>query len=220
MHLWLEERRVCTNLCKFIHILSKRISRISFLDLIRICPKIPSKLNSFGLEVFRIDRFGLDVIELNRFGLITCERWDLCWSATLPWNIAGLLWVENHGACLWRWDRRKDRRSGWNGCERTCACCQCQMRQGMRHDTWMTIVLRTQRCAILNLEPRVFPWWNVIMLCNSVRAVFGCVLFTSLLLFFCLFCLFCFFCFFFSSSLFLFFSSVCPSDHHCLIECL
>ena len=34
------------------------------------------------------------------------------------------------------------------------ACGQCQVRQGMRHDTWMTIVLGTQRCAILNLEPR------------------------------------------------------------------
>ena len=51
--------------------------------------KIPVQLNSSGLEVFRLDRFGLDVFELNRLGLITCERWDLCWSATLPWTIAG-----------------------------------------------------------------------------------------------------------------------------------
>ena len=29
-------------------------------------------------------------------------------------------------------------------------------RQGMRHDTWMTIASGTRRCAILNLEPRVF----------------------------------------------------------------
>ena len=40
------------------------------------------------------------------------------------------------------------------------------------------LCLRTQRCAILSfaaLEPRVFAWWNVIMLCNSVRAVYcGC----------------------------------------------
>ena len=28
--------------------------------------------------------------------------------------------------------------------------------KGMRHDTWMTIVLWTQRCAFLELEPRVF----------------------------------------------------------------
>ena len=36
---------------------------------------------------------------------------------------------------------------------------QYQVRQGMRHDTWMTLVLGTQRCAILSfaaLEPRVF----------------------------------------------------------------
>ena len=36
---------------------------------------------------------------------------------------------------------------------------QCQVRQGVRHDTWMTIASRTQRCAILSLpalEPRVF----------------------------------------------------------------
>ena len=107
-----------------------------------------------------------------------CKRWDLCWSATLPWNIAGYVWVENHRACLWRRARRKDRRSGWNGWERTCACGQCQVRQGMRHDTWMTIVFGTQRCATLKLEPRVFAWWNVIILCNSVSAVLVGVLFT------------------------------------------
>ena len=43
--------------------------------------------------------------------------------------------------------------------ERTCDCGQCQVRQGMKHDTWMTSVFTTQRCAILSLpalEPRVF----------------------------------------------------------------
>ena len=51
----------------------------------------------------------------------------------------------------------------------------------MRHDTWMTSVLGTQRCAILSLatlEPRVYASCNVIMLCNSVFAVFVGVLFT------------------------------------------
>ena len=65
--------------------------------------------------------------------------------------------------------------------ERTGACGQCQVRQGKRHDTRMTIVLGTPRCAIRSfaaLEPRVFAWWNVIMLCNSVRALFVGVLFT------------------------------------------
>ena len=90
-------------LSKFIHISSKRISHKPFLYLIRICPKIPVKLNSSGLEVFRLDRFGVDVFELNRLGLITCKRWDLCWSVTLPWTIAGKIWVENHRACLWKW---------------------------------------------------------------------------------------------------------------------
>ena len=45
----------------------------------------------------------------------------------------------------------------------------------MRHDMWMTTFFGTQRCAILSfaaLEPRVFAWWNVIMLCNTVHAVF------------------------------------------------
>ena len=32
----------------------------------------------------------------------------------------------------------------------TCACGQCQVQQGVRHDTWMTIVSGTQRCAILS----------------------------------------------------------------------
>ena len=79
------------------------------------------------------------------------------------------------------WDCWKDMRSRWDGWERTCACAQCQVRQRARHDTWMTIVSRTQRCAILSLaalEPLVFAWWNVIMLCNSVRAVFVGVLFS------------------------------------------
>ena len=43
--------------------------------------------------------------------------------------------------------------------ERTSACGQCQVRQRRRYDTWKTIVLGTQRCAILSLaalEPRVF----------------------------------------------------------------
>ncbi len=111
-----------------------------------------------------------------------CERWDLCGSATLPWNIAGWIWVEDHRSCVCRWDCREDRRSRWDRWERTCACGQCLVRQGTRHDTWMTIVLGTQTCAILSLaalEPRVFAWWNVIMLCNSARAVFcGCTVHT------------------------------------------
>ena len=43
--------------------------------------------------------------------------------------------------------------------ERTGACGQCQVRERMRHDTWMTIVIGTQRCSILSFaapEPRVF----------------------------------------------------------------
>ena len=49
-------------LFKFIHIINERTSHKSFVDLIRICPKI----------------FGVDVFELNRLVLITCERRDLC----------------------------------------------------------------------------------------------------------------------------------------------
>ena len=56
-------------------------------------------------------------------------------STTLPWTIAGYIWVESHKACLWKWDRHKGRRSGWKGWERTCACSQCQLRQGKRHNT-------------------------------------------------------------------------------------
>ena len=40
------------------------------------------KLNSSGLEAFRLDRLGpgrigLDRVGLDRVGLITCESWDL-----------------------------------------------------------------------------------------------------------------------------------------------
>ena len=65
---------VCTNFPKFIPNFSNKISHTSSLDLIRICPKIPFKLNSSGLEVFRLDRFGVDVFGLNLLGFITCER--------------------------------------------------------------------------------------------------------------------------------------------------
>ena len=36
--------------------------------------------------------------------------------------------------------------------ERTCGCGQWQVRQRTRHDTWMTIILRTHKCAILILS--------------------------------------------------------------------
>ena len=34
--------------------------------------------------------------------------------------------------------------------EKTCACSQCQVRQGTKHDTWMTIIKYTK---MRNLEP-------------------------------------------------------------------
>ena len=59
-------------------------------------------------------------------------------------------------------------------------CCEClwsqwKVRRGskqgkVRHDTWMAIFVRTQRCAIL--EPRVFAWWNVIMLCATLYVLY------------------------------------------------
>ena len=92
-------------------------------------------------------------------------------------NIQGFIWVENGLVC---------------GCETVekigqvdemgerelvlVVSVQCGME---RHDTWMTCSSRTPRCAILSLpalEPRVM---NVIMLYNSVRAVFVGVLFTE-----------------------------------------
>ena len=90
-----------------------------------------------------------------------CERWDLCWSATL--HIAGFLWVEGHRSCVcW---------SGW-------------VTGAAWNETWHVddTCFMTQICAILSLpalEPRMFAWWNVIMLCNSVRAVFVGVLITE-----------------------------------------
>ena len=49
----------------------------------------------------------------------------------------------------------------------------CQVRQGMKHDTWMTIIFRTQRCAILSLpalEPRVFA----LMKCDDAVQLCTC----------------------------------------------
>ena len=74
----LSAEHVCTNFSKFIHVFSKRTSHKSFVDLTWICPEISVKLNSSGLEVFRIDRFGVVVFERNRLVLITCERRNLC----------------------------------------------------------------------------------------------------------------------------------------------
>ena len=64
-----------------------------------------------------------------------CERWELCWSATLPWIFAGLSWIVRQNTWVWGRERRKDL---WGRWERTCACGHCQVRQGTRHDTWMT----------------------------------------------------------------------------------
>ena len=69
---------LCTNFCKSIHVFSERISHKSFKYLMRLCPMITVKLNSSGLQVFRLDRFGVDGFDLNRFGITTNERWDLC----------------------------------------------------------------------------------------------------------------------------------------------
>ena len=57
-------------------------------------------LNSSGLDVFKMDRVGLDVFKINRLGRMTFQRWDFCGSATLPWYIAGQMWVEGHRSCV------------------------------------------------------------------------------------------------------------------------
>ena len=108
-----------------------------------------------------------------------CKRWDLCWSATLPWTIAGFLLLEIHRACLRGWDRRTDRRIGWKVWERTCACGQCQVRQGARHDTWDDNLFQGHKDAqSLSWATRVRVVKCDYAVCNSVRAVFVGVLFT------------------------------------------
>ena len=48
----------------------------------------------------------------------------------------------------------------------------------MLHDTWMTIVLGTQRCAIPELEPRVFMKCDhAVQLCTC--CIYGCTVHTS-----------------------------------------
>ena len=81
MHLSLDVGHFGTNFSKFIHVFGDRILVVvthkSFLYLKRIRPKILVKLNSSGLEAFRLDCFGLDDNGLNDFGLTTCKRGDL-----------------------------------------------------------------------------------------------------------------------------------------------
>ena len=120
-----------------------------------MCPQIPVKINSSGLEVFRLDRFGIDVFELNRLGLITCERWDLFVlirhgpSQGIPGlRVIGLVCEGETVGKIGEMDEMSERELVLGS--------QCQVRQGMRHDAWMTIVLGTQRCAILSLGQRVF----------------------------------------------------------------
>ena len=109
-----------------------------------------------------------------------CERWDLCWSVTVPWNIAKyMLGVENHSARLWGWDRRKDRRCGWKKGERELVLVvtvKCGKEWDMTR--WWQLFYGHKDVHSFDLEPRVFAWLSVIMLCNSVRAVLVCVLFT------------------------------------------
>ena len=69
------------------------------------------------------------------------------------------MWVENHSFFFEGETVGKIGEVDEMGERETCACGQCQVPQGMRHDTWMTTVVGTQRCAILSfaaLEPRVF----------------------------------------------------------------
>ena len=126
-----------------------------FLYLIRILPKILLKLNVSRLEV-------------------------LIWAHNL-WEMGFVL--IRHSAVQHRKVKYSSlyQRScvGWSKCRKNRWGITCAWRQGTKHDVWMTIVFKTQRCAILSLpalEPRVFAWWNVIMLCNSARAVFVGVL--------------------------------------------
>ena len=91
-----------------------------------------------------------------------CKRWDLCWSATLPWTIAGYTWVENHGACMWRWDGRKDRSCGMK-----------RVRENLC--LRLTIVLGAQRCAILNLVVETWIPWPI-ELCDVSSGYVACPL--------------------------------------------
>ena len=80
------------------------------------------------------------------------------------------------------WDCRKDKRSGWDEWERTCACGQCQVRQGMRHDTWMTIVLGTQKmcnpelCSSWATRVRLVKCDHAVQLCTCF--ICGCTVHT------------------------------------------
>ena len=150
-------------------------SMILSLCLIRSCPKIPVKLNSSRLKVFGLDHFGL----------ITCERWDLCWSATLPWIFAVV-----HGSCAQRLgcEGENDWKIGEVG-ERELVLVvrvKCGKERDMTREwqlCWDTNTCNPELCA---LEPRVFAWWNVIILfsvcadtlCASVHGVWVGVLFT------------------------------------------
>ena len=130
--------------------------------------------------------FGNPKAPYSRTSLVTaCQRWDLSCPASLPWNFAGSKWIVYQRSCVCWWDCRKDR---WGRWERTCACGQCQVRQGK---TWHVddSFIGTQRCAILclpALEPRLFPCWNVVnlftmccdTLCVSLHVVWVGVLFT------------------------------------------
>ena len=104
--------------------------------MIRICPKILVKLNSSGLEVFRLDRFGLGRFGLNRFGLIQPVRDGIYVDPPLC-----------HGPSQGK----------YGSCTKDLVCVgetvgkigEVSERElvlvvsviGMRHDTWMTIVL-------------------------------------------------------------------------------
>ena len=82
-----EERTSWKIGAEFLHIFGERIlvifSHEPFLYLIRLCPNIPVKLNSFALEVFRLRSnracFGLDDFGLDGLGEgVDCLDPPLC----------------------------------------------------------------------------------------------------------------------------------------------
>ena len=92
--------------------------------MIRICPKIPIKLNSSGLDGFGLDRFGLITV---RDGI--CVDPPLCRGTS-------------QGKCGSRTiDLVCVGEIGEVGERELVLVVSCQVRQGTRHDTWMTTVL-------------------------------------------------------------------------------
>ena len=116
-------------------------------------------------------------VELDPFGLKTCARFDFRGTGTPPWIVAVYVWIVGQQAWVCRRGWLQDWKGRW---ERTCAGGQCQVRQGTRHDAWMTDCFRHTNPWTWATHVRLMKsvmCWHTVRICTCCMS--GCSVHTS-----------------------------------------